>query len=62
MGLIEMEPRNDLSSTGYALANPGVDIWCSTEPDETFTMTLEPGTYASSGSVSTTATPRRRIT
>lgn len=23
MNLIEMEPRDDLSSTGYALANPG---------------------------------------
>ena len=45
-GLIEMEPRNDLSSTGYVLANPGVEyLALQTEPAATFTVTLEPGTY-----------------
>jgi hypothetical protein len=46
VGLIEMEPRGDLCSTGFALANPGVDYLAlqSTSAEE-FTVTLEPGTY-----------------
>ena len=47
MGLIDMEPRGDLSSTGYALANPGVE-YLVLQPSRpaAFTVTLEPGTYA----------------
>jgi hypothetical protein len=48
MRLIEMAPRNDLSSTGYALANPGQE-YLVLEPSGAagpFTVTLEPGGYA----------------
>ena len=48
MNLIGMEPRDDLSSTGYALANPGQE-YLVLQPNETagrFTVLLEPGTYA----------------
>jgi hypothetical protein len=47
MHLIEMEPRDDLSSTGYALANPGQE-YLVLEPSGaagSFTVLLEPGTY-----------------
>jgi hypothetical protein len=47
MNLIQMEPRGDLSSTGYALANPGKE-YLILQPNETsdpFTAKLEPGTY-----------------
>jgi len=47
MQLIDMEPRGDLSSTGYALANPGKE-YLVLQPSETadpFTMTLDAGTY-----------------
>jgi hypothetical protein len=43
-----MEPRGDLSSTGYALANPGEE-YLVLQPSETadpFTVTLEPYTYS----------------
>jgi hypothetical protein len=47
MGLIEMEPRGDLSSTGYALANPGVEyLVLQQESAEAFTLMLEPGAYS----------------
>ena len=48
MGLIDMEPRNDLSSTGYALANPGREylVLQADAADGSFTVLLEPGTYA----------------
>jgi hypothetical protein len=48
MNLIEMEPRGDLSSTAYALANPGEEylILQPSEKAEAFTVTLEAGTYA----------------
>jgi hypothetical protein len=58
MGLIDMEPRADLSSTGYALANPGTE-YLVLQPDEAtgFTLALEPGTYAAEWhSVATRAT------
>jgi hypothetical protein len=45
--LIDMEPRDDLSSTGYALANPGQE-YLVLHPNEaagSFTVLLEPGTY-----------------
>lgn len=48
VGLIDMEPRGDLASTGFALANPGRE-YLVLQPSETvdaFTVTLEPGTYA----------------
>jgi hypothetical protein len=48
LNLIAMEPRGDLSSTGYAMANPGEE-YLVLQPDETagpFTVTLEPYTYS----------------
>ena len=47
MNLIDMQPRADLSSTGYALANPSEE-YLVLKPAETggpFTVMLEPGTY-----------------
>jgi hypothetical protein len=47
MNLIEMEPRGDLVSTRFALANPGKE-YLILQPDATadpFTAKLEPGTY-----------------
>jgi len=47
MNLIAMEPRGDLTSTGYALANSGEEyliLQPSSEADP-FTVTLEHGTY-----------------
>ena len=43
-----MEPRGELSSTGYALASPGHEylILQPGEPAEPFTVSLEPGTYS----------------
>jgi hypothetical protein len=48
MNLIEMEPRDDLSSTGYALANHGEE-YLILQPSGAagpFTVMLEPGTYS----------------
>jgi hypothetical protein len=47
MDLIQMEPRGDLSSTGYALANPGEEylILQPKEASEPFTAKLQPGSY-----------------
>jgi hypothetical protein len=48
MNLIEMEPRDDLSSTGYALANHGEE-YLVLQPSGAaapFTVMLEPGTYS----------------
>jgi hypothetical protein len=47
MKLIEMEPRSDLSSTDYALANVGEEylVLQPSEVAEPFTVTLEAGTY-----------------
>ncbi|MGH7541903.1 MAG: hypothetical protein ACRELC_12970, partial [Gemmatimonadota bacterium] len=47
MNLVEMEPRDDLSSTGYALADPGKEylVLQPREEREPFTVTLEEGTY-----------------
>jgi hypothetical protein len=46
--LAETEPRGDLSSTGYALANPGEEylILQPGEKGDPFTVTAETGTYA----------------
>jgi hypothetical protein len=48
MALIAMAPRDDLSSTGYALANPGQEylVLQPSETAESFTVKLEAGTYA----------------
>ena len=48
VNLIEMEPRTDLSSTGYVLANPGQEylVLQPAEAADPFTVKLEPGTYA----------------
>jgi hypothetical protein len=47
MNLAAMEPRGELSSTGYALANPGEEylIFQPNETADPFTVTLEAGTY-----------------
>jgi hypothetical protein len=47
MDLIDMRPRDDLSSTGYVLANPGQE-YLVLQPTAAapFTVTLEPGSYA----------------
>ena len=44
--LIEMQPRGDLSSTGYLLASPGVEYLALQPEAGPFTVTLEPGTYS----------------
>jgi hypothetical protein len=47
MNLLEMQPRDDLSSTGYALAKEGEE-YLVLQPSETadpFTVTLDAGTY-----------------
>jgi hypothetical protein len=48
MSFIEMEPRGDLSSTGYALANVGEEylVLQPSESAEPFTVTVAAGTYA----------------
>jgi hypothetical protein len=48
MRLIDMEPRDDLSSTGYALANPGREylVLHTGGADGSFTVLLKPGTYS----------------
>jgi hypothetical protein len=47
VSLLDMEPRGDLSSTGYVLANPGEEylILQPTETTEPFTVALKAGTY-----------------
>jgi hypothetical protein len=48
MNLIGMQPRGDLTSTGFALAHPSEE-YLVLQPDavsDPFTVTLEPGTYA----------------
>ena len=46
--LIEMQPRGDLASTGFALAHPGEEylVLQPSEASDPFTVKLEPGTYA----------------
>lgn len=48
LNLIAMEPRGDLSSTGYALANPGEEylVLQPDEPADQFTVKLEAGAYS----------------
>ncbi len=48
MDLVMMEPRGDLSSTGYVLANPGTEylVLQPSETAEPFTVTLEAGAYS----------------
>jgi hypothetical protein len=45
--LIQMAPRGDLSSTEYLLANPGEEylVLQPSETNDSFTVTLEVGTY-----------------
>jgi hypothetical protein len=47
MNLIEMEPRGDLSSTGYVLVNPGEEylVLQPSESAEAFTVELAAGSY-----------------
>jgi hypothetical protein len=47
IGLIDMQPRRDLASTGYVLANPGSE-YLVLEPDgagAAFTVNLTTGSY-----------------
>jgi hypothetical protein len=48
MNLIKMEPREDLTSTHFALANPGEEylVLQPHEAGESFTVTLEAATYS----------------
>jgi hypothetical protein len=48
MNLVEMEPRTDFSSTGFALVNPGQEylILQAAESADPFIVKLGPGTYA----------------
>ena len=47
VGLVEMEPRGDLCSTGYALANPSVEyLALQPAPNEAFNLSLELGDYS----------------
>jgi hypothetical protein len=48
MNLIQMEPRGDLSSTGYVLANPGEEylLLQPSEKGDPFTVKLVAGTYS----------------
>jgi hypothetical protein len=47
MHLLDVEPRGDLSSTGYALAKPGREylVLQPGEATQRFSVTLEPGSY-----------------
>jgi hypothetical protein len=47
MHLLDVEPRGDLSSTGYALAKPGREylVLQPGEATQPFRVTLEPGSY-----------------
>jgi len=49
MNLVATEPRGDLTSTGYALADPGMEylVLQPEESGQSFTVTLDAGTYAS---------------
>jgi hypothetical protein len=48
MNLVAMQPRGDLSSTGYVLASPGHEylVLQPMECGEPFTVWLEPGSYS----------------
>jgi hypothetical protein len=48
VNLVEMQPRGDLTSTGYALANEGREylVLQPTDSADSFTVMLPPGTYA----------------
>jgi hypothetical protein len=45
MNLVAMTPQGDLSSTGYALANPGVEYLLYQPDSGAFTVNLGSGTY-----------------
>ena len=45
MNLLEMSPAGDLSSTGYALANPGSEYLVLQPASEAFTVRLAAGIY-----------------
>ena len=45
MNLIEMQPRDDLASTRFALANPGREVLVLQPDDGSFRVTLEAGAY-----------------
>jgi hypothetical protein len=48
MALLDMQPRRDVSSTGYALARPGKEylVLDASGRGEPFTVRLDPGRYA----------------
>jgi hypothetical protein len=47
MNLVKMPPKPELSTTGYCLANPGVEyLIYNPGPDKTFAVTIEPADYS----------------
>ena len=55
--LARMEPRGHVASTGFALANPGVEyLVLQPDDDAEFTVAIEPGTYAAVWYAMTTRT------
>jgi len=46
MNLAAMTPRKDLTSTGYALANPGSEYLIYAPQGESFSVVLRPGSYS----------------
>jgi hypothetical protein len=45
IGLIDMQPRRDVASTGYALANPGLEYLVLQPDGDRFTVDLPTGSY-----------------
>lgn len=47
MDLLHMQPRSELASTGFVLANPGREylVLQPEDTDDPFTVRLEPGVY-----------------
>jgi hypothetical protein len=55
--LASMEPRGHVASTGFALANPGVEyLVLQPDDDAEFTVAIEPGSYAAAWYAVTTRT------
>jgi len=44
--LASLTPRSDLTTTGYCLANPGVEYLVYSERSKDFSVNLEPGDYS----------------
>jgi hypothetical protein len=63
MRLIAMQPRGDLSSTSYALANPGEEylVLQPAELADPFTVTMDPAPTPSTGITSPAARRPRLV-